>query len=349
MTARESATRATLHLGSIPELEHALADEVGRLQGGDPLCAVTIIVGSGLVRDHVRRALVRLRSGGSGRLSGAPPGHANLHVETIHGFAARLARPGLARRGLRKAPDLARERLVLRLVRARAGSGWYFAPVGGLPGLPLALARTLDDLREACVSPDGLEGFARENETPKLRDLAALYRDYVASLADAGLCDDAELYAEAARAVREDTQIDEGGGARLVEASAPALVYGLYDLPEMQLRLLAALRHRVAAVFVPDLAAPGHAPASTEAAPGGGNADRLLEALGCAAGGPAGPRQASADLIPRLNIVSVPDERAQRREIAREIILAARAGVAFHETAVVAAGARERARARARP
>jgi hypothetical protein len=292
---------------------------VRRLQGEDPLRAVTIIVGSSLVRDHVRRALVRVRGDGSGCMGEARPGHANVHVETIHGYAADLAGPGLASRQLRTASDLVRERLVSRLVRARTGNGWYFAPVGELPGLPVALTRTLDDLREACVTPERFEAFAREAESPKLHDLAVLYRDYVASLAHAGLYDDASVRRGARCCVRA------GRGRCGVPAHRGGTPPSLRPLRPSEMQLVAGgAAPRVAAVFVPDLAT-SHA---------GGVRGRAGPLRPPSAGGarlrgrrPAGCRRPEG--APRGWIISVPDD-AQRREIAREIVLAARR-CRFHE------------------
>ena len=137
-----------LFCGSFRRLEAALAAEVAAAKAGDPLRLVTVVVGSGDMRTRLSRELA-LRLGA----------YANLRLLTIHDLARDLAAPVLAAAGRHKLTPLARERLLVRLLGER-GAGWYFAPVARMPGLPGALARTLEDLCEACVSVAALSSHA---------------------------------------------------------------------------------------------------------------------------------------------------------------------------------------------
>ncbi|WP_441289312.1 PD-(D/E)XK nuclease family protein [Sorangium sp. KYC3313] len=117
------------------------------------------------------------------------------HRLTLGRLAAALAMPALAERGLVPASPLAIEALCARTLDGLAQDGLLgrFARVADRPGLPRAVARTLDEARLSGVAPDALAPA----------DLDRIAHAFDAALDDAGLADRAivlRLAAERARA-----------------------------------------------------------------------------------------------------------------------------------------------------
>src|SRR5437867_1719389 len=72
---------------------------------------------------------------------------------TVDRLAARLAAPELARRGAATTTSLSLAAVVTRAVQGLLGSGaaGRFAEIGGRPGFPHAVVRTLEELRGAGI------------------------------------------------------------------------------------------------------------------------------------------------------------------------------------------------------
>jgi ATP-dependent helicase/nuclease subunit B len=117
-------------------------------------------------------------------------GTAGLYRNTLVQWAALLARPVMAEKGLAPLSPLGLEAIAARVVHAarEAGELKYFAPVAGLPGFSRALGRTLGELRLAGVTPERLAG-----DGPRA-DLALLLRRYRAELAGRSLADMAMVF-----------------------------------------------------------------------------------------------------------------------------------------------------------
>lgn len=303
-----------LYRGSRAALEDALAAWLTGLKSADRLRPALVVVGSNLVRAHLSRALAR-------RLGG----HAGVRVVSIHTLAPELANESLGGSGLRLLTPLLRERLVTTLVARRQRSPWYFGPVAGTPGLPGALMRTVDDLREAHIPSAALGALSSRRGS----DLKALYAEYEAALHERHLTDDAGLYELAAQAAQASSD------------AVPVALFGLYDLPPMQGHFVAALAGRpVFAAFVPwgDAVAPFAAPFLSALEGLGLRRTELSVPVAVTSGGQLGLSPSSgAETASRaaLEIVSVPDDTAQRRAVAAELLRAAADGLAFHEMAVV--------------
>ncbi|WP_437327043.1 PD-(D/E)XK nuclease family protein [Sorangium sp. So ce381] len=117
------------------------------------------------------------------------------HRLTLGRLAAALAMPALAERGLVPASALAIEALCARTIDGLAQDGLLgrFARVADRPGLPRAVARTLEEVRLSGVAADALAPA----------DLDRIAHAFDAALDDAGLADRAivlRLAAERARA-----------------------------------------------------------------------------------------------------------------------------------------------------
>jgi len=260
MTQTADTPDRTLVLGDRVRLETALAAWIAAVKRDDPLREVVVATGSNLACGYLSRAVARELGA-----------HAAVRFVSIHALAPALAGESLERDGLRLLSPLLRERLVAALVARRADQAWYFAPVARTPGLSRALLRTIDDLRHAGVPVDALAAL----KSRKGADLKALYADYVAALQRRRLVDDAGLYELAARAAAR--------GVAPVGAGVAVALFGLYDLPAMQARLVKALAaDRTFAAFLPwaDGVRPYAAPARA-----------FLEGLGLEPGEPAAPAQ----------------------------------------------------------
>ncbi|XXY45189.1 PD-(D/E)XK nuclease family protein [Sorangium sp. So ce269] len=140
------------------------------------------------------------------------------HRLTLGRLAAALAMPALAARGLVPASGLAIEALCARAIDGLAQDGQLgrFARVADRPGLPRAVARTLDEVRLSGVAPDALAPA----------DLDRIAHAFEAALDEAGLADRAlvlRLAAERARA--------EDGGDPRARHPLLGLPMLLLDLP----------------------------------------------------------------------------------------------------------------------
>src|SRR5207244_4597827 len=86
-----------------------------------------------------------------------------LHRLSFTQLAARAAATGLALGGRLPATALGGEAIAARITFEALTDGAlnYFEPVAPFPGFPRALARTIDELRQAGVQPRALEAVGR--------------------------------------------------------------------------------------------------------------------------------------------------------------------------------------------
>jgi len=151
---------------------------------------------------------------------------------TLGRLAASLAVVGLAERGVVPAGSLTLEALCTRVVEELAkkqGLG-RLGGVGDRPGLPRALARTLEELRLAGVEPDALD---RNGAV----DLGRLERAYEQELERAGLADKAGV-------LRAATRIARDGRATSPLLDVPLLLVDVAISSALERDLVAALAAR---------------------------------------------------------------------------------------------------------
>ena len=137
---------------------------------------------------------------------------------TLGVLAVGLARPELARRGLVPASGLALEAVCARVVHDQQSVLGRFAPIGELPGLPRALARTVTELRLA-----GGPAIADE-------DLARLVKAYAAELDAAGLADRARTLAIATEVASAMSATARAGLGALLFVDVPLRTRAERDL-----------------------------------------------------------------------------------------------------------------------
>jgi RecB family exonuclease len=170
--------------------------------------ADVLIVGAsrGAVDDLARSLAVRV---------GATIG---VHRFSLVHLAVRLAAPSLAADGYSLSTYLGSEAVAARAAFEAAQDGvlTYFEPVAKTPGFARALARTLQELRLAQVSPDALAVLPLGGA-----DLSALLQRFEDYFDSAAARDRATLFRVAASVVRS-------GGASGMDLTAPLL---LLDVP----------------------------------------------------------------------------------------------------------------------
>ncbi|PWT86413.1 MAG: PD-(D/E)XK nuclease family protein, partial [Blastocatellia bacterium] len=250
-----------------------------------------------------------------------------LHRFSITQLAARAAATELAALGRTPATQLAAEALAARVafegVRDRAFE--YFEPVAQLPGFPRAVARTVDELRQAGVATGSLS-----HSGPGGQDLALLVERFVELADEAAASDRAALFAAASGACHRATFPWRGRPVLLldvpVESTAERTFIAslltvsgeaLVTIPEGDddsLEAYASLGHKATTL---DDDAPPH-----------GDVGRLRHHLFAAE--PPAEREPAGD----VELFSAPGEGRESVEIARRMIAAAQRGVRFDEMAV---------------
>ena len=132
----------------------------------------------------------------AGTLAG---GSFGWHRFTLARLAGVLAAPTLGERGAIPVGQLPREAICARIVHRLGPAGLgRFAAIADRPGLPRALARTLDELRMAGIAA---------RELPD-RDIGRLLEAYEEDLARANLVDCAEVLRIATRIVLSGARAD---------------------------------------------------------------------------------------------------------------------------------------------
>ncbi|HEY8209077.1 MAG TPA: PD-(D/E)XK nuclease family protein [Myxococcaceae bacterium] len=234
-------------------------------------------------------------------------------------LAATLAEPELIRLGLAPATPLALEAVWARAVHGLASRGELgrFAPVGDRPGLPRALARTVNELRLSETPLDRID--------PDLRRAAEAF-DH--ALTEAGLADRAALFRLAAAApidppamvVLLDVPMRYRAEQRLVEALARTGADLLATTPEGDERTL----HRLTEAL------PGITPERLPAS-GAGSLARLQRGLFAAVDEAAPAREDP----PTVDVLSAPGEGREAVEIARRLHAEAARGVPFERMGIL--------------
>ena len=338
--------RRVLRADGYAALEDALAREVRRAREADPLRPIDLLVGSNFLGAHLRRSLAR-------RLGAI----AEVRAGTFLDLARARAERELAGEGKRPLPPLGDE-LIIGGVVASLPAGGYFEPVRETPGFRAALLASIRDLEDARWTPADLRGRIgsvrlEAGVRRKLETFAGIFESYERERLARRLYDRSDLLVRAA-----ESRIGGDGPAGAPSGTARGglfLVYGFYDLNELQWRLLEArARESETIVFLP--AGEGSAftfaeplmrrleragfsmetipvPAPSRAVPGapvqiGLPFDQDDVAPDLAHEGPAALRTVA--------FLSAPSEEREAEEIVGCVLDWARAGIRFHEMAVLA-------------
>ena len=302
-----------------PFLEERLTEEVGRAKAGTPLSPVLVLVGSHALALYLEKML-------ADRLGA----HANFRALTLRDFCERVAWEEI--RDKAAAPAAVKGR-ILRGITRSMNEGDYFAGVRERPGFISALLSTFDDLEQG-----GFTGRVPKGCPPKVKQVFELYGTFGERLR-ADFTENADVLREAAARV---------GSTPELFGTSRVILYGLYDLTEMQKRLIQSIAASLEVAFLLpfedrsafDFARPtlewlaeigfkaGGSPALNRAA-------TSLEAVQKGEGVHGRPAGNDAD-DGTIAIRSAPGEAREIHEIAREILTSAREpGIPFGDTAVV--------------
>jgi len=325
-------TKKTMVYGAFkPALEERLANEASALKEKDLLAPVLVLVGSHVLGRYLEKMLAdRLGS------------HANIRILTLRDFSERLAGNGA---GSGPPAPAAIKRWIVRDISGSPGKKDYFQAVADRPGFASTLLETFDDLEQGCFQ--GLPG--RKKWSPKVRRVFELYSCYLSGVR-AEFAEDADVIEAASSRV---------GSVSAVFGTDRVIIYGLYDLTEIQKRLVESLAGALDVTFmVPfqqraafDYARPtvhwleglGFVAGRADEAPAvETNLDRVR--VGFGVGTPPTsilPRQGgggTSEIVEddSIAIISAPGAAREVREIAREVLNCARErGIPFQDMAVV--------------
>jgi len=157
---------------------------------------------------------------------------------TLNHLAARLAASELARAGLVPASSLALTAVAARSIHLlyTAGNFSYFEPVAEKPGFPLAVGRTLEELRMNDADSKKIAGLPRGGA-----DLAALNESVARELAEAQIADRARIFEAAIKVARRPTPLHP--------PDLPLLLLDVALLSSREEQLIAALAQRAPTVL----------------------------------------------------------------------------------------------------
>jgi ATP-dependent helicase/nuclease subunit B len=254
-----------------------------------------------------------------------------LHRFTLGQYASRVAGPSLAEQGLALCTPLGAEAVAARAAfeAKRRNTLSYLEPVVGCPGLPRALASTLNELRQAQVPSSSLRRLPLPGP-----DLATLLDEYERQLKGAQAADRATLLLMAASAIKSDpaatlatlpillldVRIATPAEHAILDALAASSPSVLITLPVGDRATQRYLESRGAGRITSDAAA---------VTGGASSLARLRENLFAESAVPDG------DADGEVEFFSAPGESRECVEVARRVMREAARGVPFDEIAIV--------------
>ena len=251
-----------------------------------------------------------------------------LHRFSLTQLAVRIASPVLAAQSVAPSSPLGREAVAARAAfdARRGGALPYFAPVASTPGFSRALARTLGELRLAHVDADRLRALPLGGA-----DLAELLDRFEDQFRAASATDRATLFDTASRAL---------SGAPAVYRSAALLLLDVAPESAAEFEFVRALVGAERSTRPVLMTVPfGDLATLTRLKAFGVDPEVLEQKAGTDLA--MLRRHLFADTQPRLRdqhgdvtLFSAPGEGRESIEIARRILIEARAGVRFDEMAV---------------
>jgi len=161
-----------------------------------------------------------------------------LTRSTLNHLAARLAASELARAGLVPASSLALTAVAARSIHLlhTTGNFSYFEPVAEKPGFPVAVGRTLEELRMNDADPKKIAKLPRGGA-----DLAALSESVARELAEAQIADRSRIFEAAIKVARHPTPLHP--------LDLPLLLLDVALVSSTEEQLIAALAQRAPAVL----------------------------------------------------------------------------------------------------
>ena len=220
--------------GPFAALESAFIEDVRRLQRGDPLACVNVLVGSNILASHLKH-----------RITATGYGVANLRFHTFLDLVSCLGKPVALAEAKPRLPRLGAS-LILESVLA-SGVPAAFQNVAGYAGFRDALLGTFRDLRDAGVDPAMFERsmlssrLIAPDRRQHLEGVASLYRRFRGKT-------------RSFREVDDDFRdaLGSTSQAAAMLGSDSMMIYGIYDVTGQQADLLSALKdHLELTYYIP--------------------------------------------------------------------------------------------------
>jgi len=333
---KDQGNARVLLIGDYPALESSFVNKIKAVRAQDPFSPLLILVSSKLLALHVRRFLAE---------NGVP--HFNLRFKTLEEFAREVSTPHLLSQGRTEIPFHADELIIGYISKSLAekDKGFYFHDIIDHPGFHRAILATLNDLKDACLSPEQMDHIlsdtkiAKKVHLQKLKDLLSLWKAYEKRLQDLGWYDESDVMTSAYELVKDSIYLKQ---------TPKTIIYGFYDFNIVQRQLLqACLNEKETIVFLPyepthafEYVKPtlnwlkdnGFKETSIEI-PETNKRSQLLDHLCHHLFNDGKPVEIPPDVI---QIVSAPGEPREVREVIREILRASQEKeIAFHEMGVL--------------
>ena len=242
---KDQENERILFTGDYPALESAFVEEIKATRAQDPFSPLLILISSKLLGLHLRRLLAE---------NGVP--HFNLRFKTLEEFAREIGTPNLLSQGKTEIPSHADELVVGHISKSLAEKDkeFYFRDITDHPGFHRAILATLNDLKDACLSPEQMghilsdTQIAKQVHLQKLKDLLSFWKAYEKRLQDLGWFDESDVMASACQWVKDSIYLKQ---------TPRMIVYGFYDFNAVQKRFLqACLNDKGATLFLPYESSP---------------------------------------------------------------------------------------------
>lgn len=279
-----------------------LARAIEAAKAGEALAPVTVAAPNVLSGLHLRRSIPEVM----GAFDRGRCGLVNVLFMPLARIAELLGAPNLSGKGWRPVSDTLSAEILRGCVRQRPG---VFAPVRDHPSTVESLLGVFPHLRHA--PSEALDTLSQASE--RSASVVALFRAYRSRLSELRLYDDTDV-AEAAR------EVVGTGGAALSDIGH-VIVHLPEGLAASDIRLLQALNERGTLSVVLGLSGEKEADEETL---------RLGVELGAGA-----PKTETAPAPPPSLLVSVQDADEEIREVIRQVMERARAGVPLYRMALL--------------
>ncbi len=229
-------------VGEIPSLENSFEEEIIKLRRVNPIMPIGVIVNSHLVGLYLSRKLAQRGIN-----------HINIRFYTLDDLACSILRTSCVGKRYRILLDYIRQPLIMLIAKSfRNGNGshskeqWYFDPIADKPGFAKIVLSTIDDLRDACITPTDLversKGLSGIDQT-KIDGFIRLWEAYEDICARNGLVDERGAVAQAKEFVWKSSEISE---------FMALIIYGFNDLTPLQRELIEqCVKTKPTVVFFP--------------------------------------------------------------------------------------------------
>ncbi len=223
--------------GSYRALEQTFIKEIKHLKSIDSVQPIVVFVPSHLAALHLSRLLPERGID-----------HLNIRFFTIEDVSLEISRNSRDGNRMLRLPAFADEAIVKSVVEdlSKKVPRFYFAPVSHFPGLVHSILDTVDDLKDASLTPEKLKQLSKNfagTVRRKIRDLARIWGSYEIIKSQSGWYDMHDALLTATKRI---------ASWKPLTSSPRLLIYGFYDFNALQQSLIeAAAQSKAATIFFP--------------------------------------------------------------------------------------------------